>query len=63
VVLKEINLNTEEGVSLVIIRKISLLKYLIYKNILILYDVVITEDKLVLIFEYINNNLKCYINI
>ncbi|GKZ58802.1 cyclin-dependent kinase 5 [Aspergillus niger] len=62
VALKEINLDAEGGVPSAAIREVSLLKRLIHENILTLHDVVNAEDKLVLVFEYMDNDLKRYID-
>lgn len=58
--LKEINLDSEEGTPSTAIREISLMKELEYENIVTLYDVIHTENKLTLIFEYMDQDLKRY---
>lgn len=60
VALKEINLDSEEGTPSTAIREISLMKELDYENIVSLYDVIHTENKLTLVFEYLNKDLKQY---
>lgn len=57
--LKKIRLQTEdEGVPSTAIREISLLKELQHKNIVQLLDVIHTQKKLTLVFEYIDKDLK-----
>jgi negative regulator of the PHO system len=60
--LKEIHLDFEEGAPSTAIREISLMKELKHENILKLYDVVHTENKLRLVFEYMDGDLKKYMN-
>ncbi|OJZ80309.1 hypothetical protein ASPFODRAFT_53394 [Aspergillus luchuensis CBS 106.47] len=62
VALKEIHLDAERGAPSAAIREVSLLKRLIHENILTLHDVVHGEDKLVLVFEYMDKDLKRYID-
>lgn len=60
VALKEINLDSEEGTPSTAIREISLMKELDYENIVTLYDVIHTENKLTLVFEFMDKDLKKY---
>ncbi|KAJ2080917.1 negative regulator of the PHO system [Coemansia sp. RSA 988] len=62
VALKEIVLNPEEGAPSTAIREISLMKELDHENVLKLLDVVHTETKLMLVFEYMDNDLKRYMD-
>jgi serine/threonine protein kinase len=62
VALKEIHLDSEEGTPSTAIREISLLKELKHVNILRLHDVIHTETKLVLVFEYCDSDLKKYMD-
>ncbi|RAH62053.1 negative regulator of the PHO system [Aspergillus piperis CBS 112811] len=62
VALKEINLDAEEGAPSTAIREVSLLRRLTHENILTLHDVINVEDKLVLVFEYMDQDLKRYID-
>ncbi|KAJ2894422.1 cyclin-dependent kinase 5 [Coemansia aciculifera] len=59
VALKRIRLdNEEEGVPCTAIREISLLKELKHPNIVGLFDVLHTEKKLTLVFEFMDSDLK-----
>lgn len=61
--LKKIRLEAEdEGIPSTAIREISLLKQLQHPNIVRLYDVVHTEKKLTLVFEYLDQDLKKYLD-
>eukprot|EP00178_Gracilaria_changii_P016613 TRINITY_DN47865_c0_g1_i1.p1 TRINITY_DN47865_c0_g1~~TRINITY_DN47865_c0_g1_i1.p1 ORF type:complete len:311 (-),score=55.06 TRINITY_DN47865_c0_g1_i1:57-989(-) len=63
VALKSIRLDSEdEGVPCTAIREISLLKELNHPNIVRLYDVVHTEKKLTLVFEFLDDDLKKYMD-
>lgn len=63
VALKSIRLEDEdEGVPATAIREISLLKELNHPNVVALYDIIHTENKLTLVFEYLDLDLKKYQN-
>ncbi|PVU92654.1 hypothetical protein BB561_003696, partial [Smittium simulii] len=64
VALKRIRLdNEDEGVPCTAIREISLLKELKHPNIIALNDVLHTEKKLTLVFEYMDSDLKKFMDI
>jgi cyclin-dependent kinase len=64
VALKKIRLEAEdEGIPSTAIREISLLRELQHPNIVRLYDVVHTERKLTLVFEYVDQDLKKYLDV
>jgi negative regulator of the PHO system len=60
--LKEIHLDSEEGTPSTAIREISLMKELKHENIVSLHDVIHTENKLMLVFEYMDKDLKKYMD-
>jgi serine/threonine protein kinase len=63
VALKEIHLDAEEGTPSTAIREISLMKELRHVNIVRLHDVIHTESKLMLVFEFMEQDLKKYMDI
>lgn len=63
VAMKKIRLeNEDEGVPSTAIREISLLKELVHPNIVCLQEVVMGENKLYLIFEFLKMDLKKYLD-
>ena len=62
VALKEIRLEHEEGAPCTAIREISLLKDLKHVNIVTLHDIIHTRRALTLIFEYVDRDLKQYLD-
>ncbi|KAI9839142.1 MAG: negative regulator of the PHO system [Sarea resinae] len=62
VALKEIHLDSEEGTPSTAIREISLMKELKHENIVSLHDVIHTENKLMLVFEFMEKDLKKYMD-
>ncbi|KAJ9483354.1 Negative regulator of the PHO system [Penicillium thymicola] len=62
VALKEIHLDSEEGTPSTAIREISLMKELKHESIVSLYDVIHTENKLMLVFEFMDRDLKRYMD-
>ncbi|KAJ9103592.1 negative regulator of the PHO system [Naganishia adeliensis] len=62
VALKEIHLDPEEGTPSTAIREISLMKELKHPNIVRLHDVQHTESRLILVFEFCEQDLKKYMD-
>jgi len=62
VALKEIRLEHEEGAPCTAIREVSLLKDLKHANIVTLHDIVHTDKSLTLVFEYLERDLKQYMD-
>ncbi|XP_071961539.1 cyclin-dependent kinase 17-like isoform X2 [Antedon mediterranea] len=62
VALKEIRLEHEEGAPCTAIREVSLLKGLKHANIVTLHDIIHTEKSLTLVFEYLEKDLKQYMD-
>ncbi|KAG6857626.1 negative regulator of the PHO system [Tephrocybe sp. NHM501043] len=62
VALKEINLDAEEGTPSTAIREVSLMKELKHVNIVRLHDVMHSESKLTLVFEYCEQDLKKFMD-
>jgi len=63
VALKKIRLEVEdEGIPSTAIREIALLKQLHHPNIVRLYDVIHTEKRLTLVFEYLDQDLKKFLD-
>uniref|UniRef100_A0A673LEG5 Cyclin-dependent kinase 16-like n=1 Tax=Sinocyclocheilus rhinocerous TaxID=307959 RepID=A0A673LEG5_9TELE len=62
VALKEIRLEYEEGAPCTAIREVSLLKNLKHANIVTLHDIIHTEKCLTLVFEYLERDLKQYLD-
>lgn len=63
VALKKIRLeNEEEGVPSTAIREISILKEIVHPNVVGLNDVILSENSLYLVFEYLQEDLKRHID-
>eukprot|EP00128_Syssomonas_multiformis_P009499 Colp12_sorted_trinity150504_noHs@1351 len=62
IALKEITLDQEEGAPCTAIREVSLLRELKHANIVTLHDIIYTPTNLTLVFEYLNRDLKQYID-
>jgi len=62
VALKEIRLEHEEGAPCTAIREVSLLKDLKHSNIVTLHDIIHTPKSLTLVFEYLEKDLKSYMD-
>jgi len=60
VALKEIRLEFEEGAPCTAIREVSLLRGLKQANIVTLHDIIHTQTSLTLVFEYLERDLKQY---
>ncbi|RWS03433.1 cyclin-dependent kinase 17-like protein, partial [Dinothrombium tinctorium] len=60
VALKEIKLEHEEGTPCTAIREVSLLRDLKHNNIVTLHDIIHTEKTLTLVVEYLEKDLKQY---
>jgi serine/threonine protein kinase len=62
VALKEIRLEYEEGAPCTAIREASLLRQLKHANIVTLHDIIYSEKSLILVFEYLEKDLKQYMD-
>ncbi|CAG2116351.1 unnamed protein product, partial [Medioppia subpectinata] len=63
VALKKIRLeNEDEGVPSTAIREITLLKELMHPNVVRLEDVIMQENRLYLVFEFLSMDLKKYLD-
>jgi serine/threonine protein kinase len=62
VALKEIRLEHDEGAPCTAIREVSLLRQLKHANIVTLHDIIYTEKSLTLVFEYLEKDLKQYMD-
>ncbi|KAI1301275.1 Cyclin-dependent kinase 16 [Halotydeus destructor] len=62
VALKEIRLEHEEGAPCTAIREVSLLRDLKHNNIVTLHDIIHTDKSLTLVFEYLDKDLKQYMD-
>ncbi|XP_011420286.2 cyclin-dependent kinase 18 isoform X1 [Magallana gigas] len=62
VALKEIRLEHEEGAPCTAIREVSLLRELKHANIVTLHDIIHTDKSLTLVFEYLEKDLKQYMD-
>ncbi|XP_031950797.1 cyclin-dependent kinase 16 [Corvus moneduloides] len=62
VALKEIRLEHEEGAPCTAIREVSLLRDLKHANVVTLHDIVHTPQCLTLVFEYLDRDLKQYLD-
>lgn len=63
IALKKIRMESEdEGIPSTAVREISILKQLDHPNIVHLHDVILTEISLTLVFEYLDQDLKNYLD-
>ncbi|KAK6748492.1 hypothetical protein RB195_001233 [Necator americanus] len=63
VALKEIRLEQEEGAPCTAIREVSLLRNLRHANVVTLHDIIHTDRLLTLVFEYVDRDLKQYMDV
>ena len=59
---QEIRLEQEEGAPCTAIREVSLLRDLRHANVVTLHDIIHTERMLTLVFEYVDRDLKQYMD-
>lgn len=63
VALKKLRIeNKDEGIPITALREMCILKHLKHENIVELYEIIQDIDKIVLIFEYVDQDLKMYID-
>ncbi|CAF0758326.1 unnamed protein product [Didymodactylos carnosus] len=62
IALKEIRLEQEEGAPCTALREVSLLKGLKHANIVTLHDIIFDQRTLTLVFEYVDRDLKQYMD-
>lgn len=54
--------NKEEGIPITALREMCILKHIKHENIVELYDIIQDIDKIYLIFEYVDQDLKMYLD-
>ncbi len=54
--------NKDEGIPITALREMCILKSLRHENVVLLHEIIQDVDRIVLIFEYIDNDLKMYID-
>lgn len=54
--------NKEEGIPITALREMCILKHIKHENIVELYDIIQDIDKIYLIFEYGDQDLKMYLD-
>lgn len=54
--------SSAEGIGSTTLREISVLRDLVHPNIIQLIDVIYTGDKLFLMFEYLDIDLRCFMD-
>ena len=54
--------NKEEGIPITALREMCILKHIKHENIVELYDIIQDIDKIYLIFEYVDMDLKAYLD-
>lgn len=60
--MQEIRLELEEGAPCTAIREVSILRDLRHANVVTLHDIIHTEKILTLVFEYVDRDLKQYLD-
>ena len=54
--------NKEEGIPITALREMCILKHIKHENIVELYDIIQDIDKIYLIFEYVEQDLKMFLD-
>lgn len=54
--------NKEEGIPITALREMCILKHIKHENIVELYDIIQDIDKIYLIFEFVEQDLKMYLD-
>ena len=54
--------NKDEGIPITALREMCILKHLHHENVVELYEIIQDVDKIILIFEYADMDLKMYID-
>ena len=54
--------NKDEGIPITALREMCILKHLHHENVVELYEIIQDVDKIILIFEYADMDLKMYLN-
>ena len=54
--------NKDEGIPITALREMCILKSLKHENIVTLHEIIQDTDRIILIFEYLDNDLKMYID-
>jgi serine/threonine protein kinase len=63
VALKKIRIeNKDEGIPITALREMCILKHLKHENIVDLHEIIQDIEKIILIFEYVDQDLKMYID-
>jgi serine/threonine protein kinase len=63
VALKKLRIeNKDEGIPITALREMCILKHLKHENIVELYEIIQDIEKIVLIFEYVDQDLKMFID-
>ena len=54
--------NKDEGIPITALREMCILKHLKHENIVELHEIIQDVEKIILIFEYVDQDLKMYID-